>query len=283
MENTKKRIQFTDILLFIVFLLLLAFPAYLCYQVLIANRQTNQQQTDDKSKDNSSPTTETPTEEETPVPTGPKYTEINRVISEQTAYVAVPTNIDENNPPAIILYSHGSNTRVISDLYDPFMVDLQSYGKYFAEKNFIFAASNEHDENWGNAASVQDMVNLEQWIRNNYPTNRSLYLIGFSMGGLPTMHFTAQYPENIVKIALLAPTTRTYEWTQADVDKIKDIDIKIWHGTADVNIGISSSRSFVTYMKKLGKNITLVELDGKTHFDLDTEYMDQVLEFFQAS
>lgn len=283
MENTKKRIQFTDILLFIVFLLLLAFPAYLCYKVLIANRQTNQQQTDDKSNDTSSPTTETPTEEEPPVPTGPKYIEINRVISEQTAYVAVPTNIDENNPPAIILYSHGSNTRVISDLYDPFMVDLQSYGKYFAEKNFIFAASNEHDENWGNAASVQDMVNLEQWIRNNYPTNRSLYLIGFSMGGLPTMHFTAQYPENIVKIALLAPTTRTYEWTQADVDKIKDIDIKIWHGTADVNIGISSSRSFVTYMKKLGKNITLVELDGKTHFDLDTEYMDQVLEFFQAS
>lgn len=279
MENTRKRIQFTDILLFIVFLLLLSFPAYLCYQVLVANKQTNQQQTNDKPQETSTPTTE----EETPVPTGPKYIEINRIISEQTAYVAIPTNIDENNPPAIILYSHGSDTRVISDMYDPFMMDLQSYGKYFAEKNFIFAASNEHDENWGNAASIQDMLNLEQWIRNNYPTNRSLYLIGFSMGGLPTMHFVAQYPENIVKVALLAPTTRTYEWTQADVDKIKDIDIKIWHGTADVNIGISSSRSFVTYMKNLGKDITLVELDGKAHFDLDTEYMDQVLEFFQAS
>ena len=279
MENIKKRVQLTDILLFIVFLLLLALPAYLCYQVLVVNKQANQKQT----QNTSNPTTQAPAEEEKPIPTGPKYIEINRVISEQTAYVAVPTNIDENNPPAIILYSHGSNTRVISDMYDPFMIDLQSYGKYFAEKNFIFAASNEHDENWGNAASVQDMLNLEQWIRNNYATSRSLYLIGFSMGGLPTMHFAVQYPENIVKIALLAPTTRTYEWTQAEVEKIKDIDIKIWHGTADVNIGISSSQSFVTYMKNLGKTIPLVELEGKTHFDLDTEYMNQILEFFQAS
>jgi len=27
----------------------------------------------------------------------------------------------------------------------------------------------------------------------------------------------------------------------------------------------------------------LVTLEGKTHFDLDTEYMDQVLQFFQAN
>ncbi len=102
------------------------------------------------------------------------------------------------------------------------------------------------------------------------------------MGGLPTMHFAQQYPENISKIALLAPTTRTYEWTQADADKIMNIGIKIWHGTSDVNIGISNSREFVRYMGNLGKEIPLVELSGKTHFDVDAEYMEDTLTFFQS-
>jgi len=282
MDDTKKKIHISDIVLFIVFLLLLAFPAYLAYQVLVEN---NPPSNDVQQEDTSTQTQETtpPLEEEVVVPTGPKYTELVREISGQTAYVAVPTNIDENNPPAIILYSHGSNTRVISDMYDPFMIDLQGYGKYFGEQNFVFAASNEHDENWGNAASIADMLNLQQWIESRYTTNGKVYLIGFSMGGLPTMHFAAKYPDNILKIALLAPTTRTYEWTQTEVNKIMDIDIQIWHGTSDVNIGYSNSANFVKYMKNLGKDIPLVTLEGKTHFDLDTEYMDQILEYFQAN
>jgi len=278
MENTNKKIHISDIILFIVFLLLLAFPAYLAYQVLVANNKPAETQQEDTSNQEAT----TPAEEEVVVPTGPKYVEIVREISGQTAYIAVPTTIDTSNPPAIILYSHGSNTRVISDMYDPFMIDLQGYGKYFGEQNFIFAASNEHDENWGNTASIADMLNLQQWIQTNYTASSKIYLIGFSMGGLPTMHFATKYSENIAKIALLAPTTRTYEWNQTEVDKMANVGIQIWHGTSDVNIGYSNSVNFVRYMKNLGKDITLVTLEGKTHFDLDTEYMDQVLQFFQA-
>jgi len=281
MEDTKKKIHISDIVLFIVFLLLLAFPAYLAYQVLVAN---NPPTTGLEPEPVPSEFVEAPPfgEEEIIVPEGPKYAEIVREFEGQTAYIAVPTSIDTDNPPAIILYSHGSNTRVISDMYDPFMIDLQGYGKYFSEQNFIFAASNAHDENWGNAASLADMLLLQQWIESHYTTSGEIYLIGFSMGGLPTTHFAVKYPENITKIALLAPTTRTYEWKQADVDAMADVDIQIWHGTKDVNIGYSNSVNFVAYMKNLGKDITLITLEGKTHFDLDTEYMDQILEFFQA-
>lgn len=279
MENTEKKTHISDIVLFIVFLLLLAFPAYLAYKVLVANNQPvaeNTQQEKTKSED-----TTPPVEEET-VPEGPKYTEIVRDISGQTAYIAVPNNIDTNNPPTIILYSHGSNTRVISDLYDPFMIELQGYGKYFGEQNYIFAASNEHDENWGSEASVTDMLTLQQWIQERYTTSAKVYLIGFSMGGLPTMHFTQKYSENVAKIALLAPTTRTWEWTRAQIDSVADIDIQIWHGTSDVNIGYVNSVEFVEYMENNGKVIPLITLEGKTHFDLDTEYMDQILQFFKA-
>jgi pimeloyl-ACP methyl ester carboxylesterase len=280
MEDTKKKIHISDIVLFIVFLLLLAFPAYLAYQVLV---EKNPPKTETKSED--LPVTEEEKNED-PYPDkyepeGPKYAEIVREFEGQTAYISVPTSIDTTNPPSIILYSHGSNTRVISDMYDPFMIDLQGYGKYFGEQNFIFAASNEHDENWGNAASIADMLLLQQWIESHYTTSGKIYLIGFSMGGLPTTHFAVKYPENIAKIALLAPTTRTYEWTKADAEKMADVDMQIWHGTKDVNIGYSNSVNFVAYMKNLGKDITLVTLEGKSHFDLDTEYMDQILQFFR--
>ena len=280
MEGTKKKINISDIVLFIVFLLLLALPVYLCYDILVAQKKTTPN-TEDTTTTDSQTQEQDPTEEEV-VPEGPKYEEINQAIEGQTAYIVAPTNIDENNPPSIILYSHGSNTRVISDMLDPFMMDLQEYGIYFTQYNFIFAASNEHDENWGNAASITDMVNLQNWIEERYQTSGKIYLIGFSMGGLPTMHFVQKYPENIEKIALLAPTTRTYEWNQTEVNKIMNIDIKIWHGTSDVNIGIVNSREFVEYLGNLGKNVELVELPGKTHFDVDKEYMADILTFFQT-
>ncbi len=272
--------KLSDIILFIVFLLLLALPIYLCYDILVAQKQNNSQT--QEGIDQTLEETTTTEEEEDVVPEGPHYEETNFAIEGQTAYIVAPTNIDENNPPSIILYSHGSNTRVISDMLDPFMMDLQEYGIYFTQHNFIFAASNEHDENWGNAASIADMVNLQEWIEEKYETSGKIYMIGFSMGGLPTMHFVQKYPENIEKVALLAPTTRTYEWNQTEVNKIMNIDIKIWHGTDDVNIGLFSSRTFVTSLSKLGKEIELVELEGKTHFDVDKEYMTDILTFFQA-
>ena len=121
------------------------------------------------------------------------------------------------------------------------------------------------------------MVN---WIKDNYDTSDEIYMVGFSMGGLPTLNFATTYPENISKIALLAPTTRSNEWNSERVEKIKDMEIQIWHGTADVNVPYSLSTTFVGKLKTLGRDIPLITLDGKTHWDLDTEYMEEVLNFF---
>jgi hypothetical protein len=48
-----------------------------------------------------------------------------------------------------------------------------------------------------------------------------------------------------------------------------------------VNIGIVNSRNFVQYLAKLGKDIELVEIADKAHFDVDKEYMTDILTFFQ--
>jgi dipeptidyl aminopeptidase/acylaminoacyl peptidase len=218
-------------------------------------------------------------EEETEEFSGPHYEEMYEDIGGEIAYIAVPTNIDKKKLPTIVVYSHGSNTRVTMDTEEEFMKDLQKYGEIYTEKNLIFAASNQHGENWGNQLSIQDTLNMIEWIKERYETKEKIYMVGFSMGGLPTLNFATTHPELVSKIALLAPTTRASEWNSERVEKISEMKIQIWHGTADVNVGYSLSTTFVNKLQSLGREIPLITLEGKTHWDMEEEYMDDVLEF----
>ena len=275
MDNKIKDVLI-NILLFIVLILLLLIPAYLCYKVFLVDTRAennNQEQTEEIPIDQENL-------EEEDLDAGPLYEELFPIIENEQAYVIVPTNLDSKNPPTLIIYSHGSNTNVTQNMDDQFMKDLLEYGIFFTQHNYIFSASNQHGVNWGNQASVRDTLNLKQWVMQNYDIKSNIYMIGFSMGGLPTLNFASENPEMVEKIALLAPTTRTSEWNQARVEKIKGMEIKIWHGNADVNVPYSTSVNFVNAMNKWGKEIPLVTLQGKTHWDVDTQYMEDILDFF---
>ena len=282
-DKVIKNFNIKDILQIILFLTLLVIPTYFAYKVLlpkeveiISNLSKDAEETDKSSKRSA---VEEPIEQQSEqAEEGPHYTEDFIEIGGQMSYIAVPTTMEE--PATIVIYSHGSNTLVTTNTEDPFIQDLQAYGELFTNENLIFAASNEHGENWGNSDSIQDIFNLVEYLKNNYNVNDQIYMIGFSMGGLPTMHYTQEYPKTVSKIALLAPTTRKYEWNVDNVRDILDIDIEIWHGTADVNIGIIYTDNFVSYLKDLGKTIPVNRLEGKTHFDVDAEYMDEILDFF---
>jgi len=213
-------------------------------------------------------------------PTGPAFEELFPVIDGQQAYVVVPTNIKEKNPPTLILYSHGSNTTVTTNMEEQFMKDLQQYGIFFTPHNYIFSASNQHGVNWGNSASIQDTLNLKNWADSNFKIQSKVFLIGFSMGGLPTMNFATTYPKMIEKVALLAPTTKSSAWNQGRADILKEMDIKLWHGNKDVNVPYSYSASFVKKLEGYGVFIDFITLEGKGHFDIDTEYMQEILDFF---
>ncbi len=228
------------------------------------------------------PQQEQPKTEQKPIEEGPQYEEILTIIEGQQAYICVPTNIDENNPPTVIIYSHGSNTTITDNMNEQFMKDMQEYGILFASHNYIFSASNQHGVNWGNSASIQDMLNLKKWIEERYSIQPKINLIGFSMGGLPTLNFATKYPELIGKIALLAPSIKSAEWNNTRAQKLKNVEIKLWHGNKDVNVPYSSSVSFVKKLQGYGITIDFVTVEDKGHFDIDTEYMQDILEFFST-
>lgn len=270
-----------NIFFFLIFLILVAAPIYLAYKILLPNigflNKDNKQEETIEENNQESDTKEITQEE---VIEGPHYEEIFQEIDGQMAYIAVPTNIDNQNPPSIVIYSHGSITYVTNDTTDEFIIDLQKYGERFTKSNYIFAASNQHGANWGSTTAVEDTKNMFDWITTTYSTSEKIYLLGYSMGGLVTMNFATKYPEYISKIALLAPTTYPAEWNQDRVNELEDVPIQIWHGNKDVNVPYSMSTSFVNKLKSLGKEVTLITLEGKTHWDIHTEYMEDILNFY---
>ena len=273
--NIKEKKQNKNILFLIIIILVLLTAIYIYHYY-------NKPKPSEEVSEEQTPQQEQPQTEEKPVEEGPQYEEILPIIEGQQAYVCVPTNIDKNNPPILVIYSHGSNTSVTNNIEEQFMKDLQSYGILFSTHNYIFSASNQHGVNWGNSASIQDMINLKEWIEERYSIQPKINLIGFSMGGLPTLNFATQYPDIVEKIALLAPSTKSSEWNNTRAQKLKDIQIKLWHGNKDVNVPYSSSVSFVKKLQGYGINIEFITLEGKTHFDIDTEYMEDILNFFST-
>lgn len=218
---------------------------------------------------------------EKPVKEGAKYFEKSPSIGGQRAYFAYPLQFEKENPPTLIVYSHGSNTVVTTNFSDQFMKDLRNYGEYFTSRGYAFIASNQHGANWGSSTAIQDTRNAVKWVKATYQVQNKYNLIGFSMGGLPTLNYAFKYSSDINKMALLAPTNYANTYTKGQITSLKNVPIKLWHGNADVNVPYSMSTALVNRFKLYGKKITLVTLKGKGHWDVDTELKKDIYEFYE--
>lgn len=242
--------------------------------------------TNNSSDDNNNTNTVNPPQtnliqlDETPAYQGAKFFVKQPVIEDQQAYVAIPLEYDSNTPPTIIVYSHGSDTTITRNLTSDFMQQMQDYGEFFTTNNYIFAASAMHDANWGSDESVADMLNLIEWIKTNYTAAQKIDLIGFSMGGWPTFMFAFAHPEMVSHIASLAGTTKPSTWTAAQIQKLIPIQVSFWHGNADVNVKYSTTEKMVDLCIENGVYATLNTIEGGTHYDVDWEYHEEILTFF---
>lgn len=226
------------------------------------------------------PIIEYKTYNEKPVKEDEIYFEKVVKVGSEYVYITSPIKVEVKNPPTLIVYSHGSNTTVSPDFKVPFMQDMQLYGKYFAKRGYVFSASSMHGMNYGSNQSIQDIQDLKEYIAKRYLIDTKINHIGFSMGGLPVLNHILKYPSDINKVALLAPVTG--EYSKSQFESIRRIPIHIWHGNKDVNVPLSLSQSFQTVYNSYGfKNLNLEVIDGKGHFDIDTEKIANIYEFFK--
>lgn len=224
----------------------------------------------------------TVTYDEPPAYEGAGYFIKQPKIQDQQAYIAIPLTYDSTDLPTIVIYSHGSDTTITTSLDSDFMEQMQDYGEFFTDNNYIFAASAMHGANWGSDAAVEDMLNLANWIQASYPSQEKVDLLGFSMGGWPMFKFAFAHPAMVSHIASLAGTTKPSSWTNAQIQTLKPLAIKIWHGDDDVNVPYSLSQKFVSKCEDNGVVVTLRTVEDATHYDVDWEYHQEVLEFFET-
>ncbi|GAB4160187.1 MAG: hypothetical protein Fur003_3840 [Candidatus Dojkabacteria bacterium] len=274
-------------------LLILTVATYFGYTEIKRQEAIEKAKQEQIKKENSEKEEEEPKEEQPPIPiTIMDIKEEVTSIGGQYSYIKYPLVTNQTETIKIILYSHGSITFVTNDFTDPFMLDMRKYGDFFSQKGYVFAASNEHGANWGSTVAVNDMKLLKEYITTaisnqantlgllDYKPAYEIYLVGYSMGGLPTMNYTTTYPTTVKKVALLAPTIYLDTWNKARFDKIASIPVKIWHGNKDVNVPWSLSNSFVSKAKSNGKTIEFITLQDKTHWNIHTEYFNDILTFF---
>ena len=126
--------------------------------------------------------------------------------------------------------------------------------------------------------SERDVLEVIRRMRADYNVDASrIYLIGHSMGAIGTWALGAKYPEMWAALAAfsgLAPP--------ATAARMKNIPQMVVHGDRDNTVSVNGSRVMVAEMKKLGMDVTYIEVPGGTHLDVVMPNLPKVFDFLAA-
>ena len=126
--------------------------------------------------------------------------------------------------------------------------------------------------------SEKDVLDVLRLMRSQYRVDDSrVYLIGHSMGAIGTWHLGAKYPDIWAALGLFAGTG-----SPATVERMKAIPQIVVHGDADPTVNVSGSRAMVAEMKRLGVEVTFIEVPGGNHTDVVVPNLPHVFEFLAA-
>jgi poly(3-hydroxybutyrate) depolymerase len=128
------------------------------------------------------------------------------------------------------------------------------------------------------AFSEQDVLEVVRLMRTSYNVDADrIYLIGHSMGAIGTWHLAAKYPEMWAALGLFAGAA-----SPDLAERIRQIPQIVVHGSADVTVAPLASRAMVAELRKLGAEVTYIEVPGGTHTDVVVPNLPAVFDFLAA-
>ena len=128
------------------------------------------------------------------------------------------------------------------------------------------------------ALSEQDVLEVVRQMKAHYRVDeRRVYLIGHSMGAIGTWHLASKYPHIW---AALGPFSGT--GSPALAEGMKTIPQIVVHGDADPTVSVEGSRAMVAALKKVGAEVTYIEVPGGNHTDVVVPNLPKVFEFLAA-
>ena len=117
---------------------------------------------------------------------------------------------------------------------------------------------------WENV--TETLLALIGQVTSAYQINaQNVSLTGHSMGGTGVWSIAAASPESFARIAPLSGSVRSAQ------DKLKPLvsmPIYTFVGSADTTVDPASTKNFVNALQNRNDNVTLVTLEGATHFDV---------------
>ncbi|MDW9378601.1 prolyl oligopeptidase family serine peptidase [Chryseobacterium sp. JV558] len=193
--------------------------------------------------------------------------ELNKEIKrqEKISYILdYPQNTKGNVP--LIVFLHGSGERGTNlDLvkaHSPF-----TYKKLIKEPVAMLAPQCPEGMWWDTVT----IYNLIKEIQKKYKIDASrIYLTGLSMGGWGTLKLAMEHPEMFAAVAsVCAPTDQVMT---ANIDKFKDLNMKIFHGGMDDIVLPANAFNFYQKLHPVNPSAELVIFPNDNHNSWDSAY-----------
>ena len=204
--------------------------------------------------------------------------------------VYVPTGYKPAAPAPLVIALHGlgGNEDAFFDFYDRAPVTLAEQHGFLMAAPLGYRVDGFYGATMGGAPdaamrrrlelSEKDVLEVVRLMRAHYNVDANrIYLIGHSMGAIGTWHLGAKYPE---MWAALGPISGT--GSPASVERMKAIPQIVVHGDADPTVNVSGSRAMVAELKRLGAEVSYIEVPGGNHTDIVVPNLPKVFEFLAA-
>ena len=191
----------------------------------------------------------------------------------------VPKNYDSSKRYPVLLYLHGAgeigtdNEKQIS-----YISKLFEYGGDLAENAFIICPQSyewwDLDE-WNNGdqrGTLGSALHLLQKIMQTYSCDDNrVYVTGISMGGFATWDLLEYYGDIFAAgIPICGGGDPLF------ADSLKDIPIRIYHGTEDPTVSfLSSDEMYHAIINAGGEKVEMIALEGVGHNAWDYAYADR--------
>jgi dienelactone hydrolase len=224
------------------------------------------------------------------------------------AYLTLPAGSDGKNIPAIVMPHGGPQSR------DYWGFDWLS--QYFAAKGYAVLQPNFRgsagmgtawfDKNGWQAweTAVGDVNSAGRWLQDQgIAAPGKLAIVGWSYGGYAALQSQVLDPDLFKAVVAIAPVTDLERWREEFRDQANYLvmdnfigrgphleagsparhaaafkaPVLMFHGDADINVGMSASRLMEARLKEAGKQVTYVEFRNLDHQLDDAEVRARML------
>lgn len=118
---------------------------------------------------------------------------------------------------------------------------------------------------------LQNAVDLIQKISHEQGVDKKrIYITGLSMGGMGTFEAVYRYPKLFAAAIPICGGGDTIRYDK----RVKKIPFRVFHGDADVVIGVNESRQMVKKLKSLHVNVIYKEYPGVNHNSWDNAFAE---------